>query len=89
MAKRNRVQIVGDMLSVIQQNGGEIKPTHLMYKANLSHMQMRPLLEELLAKELVARVKKHQYDYFIITEKGVHLSQKLKEMREFEKTFGL
>ena len=87
--KRSRLDIIADMLASIQNNGGEIKPTHLMYKSNLSHTQMTSYLEELLQKEAIKKVKKKEYDYIIMTEKGFDFLNKLKEMREFEKTFGL
>ena len=87
--KRSRLDIITDMLATLQSHGGEIKPTHLMYKSNLSHVQMTSYLEELLEKELVKKVKKKNYDYIIITDKGFGFFEKLKQMREFEKTFGL
>lgn len=87
--KRSRIDIIRDMLGTIEHNGGEIKPTHLMYKSNLSHIQMHSYLEELLEKEFVAKIKKKEYDYFVLTTKGVHFFQKLREMKEFEQTFGL
>ena len=87
--KRSKIDIIADMLASIQNNGGEIKPTHLMYKANLSHVQMTSYLEELAEKEVVKKVKKSDYDYIIITDKGFDFFKKLKEMREFEKIFGI
>ena len=87
--KRSRLNIINDMLASIQNSGGEIKPTHLMYKSNLSHTQMTSYLEEMLEKEVIKKIKKSNYDYIIITEKGFDFFNKLKEMREFEKTFGL
>ena len=60
-----------------------------MYKSNLSHVQMRSYLEELLEKELVKKVQKNSHDYIILTDKGFEFFEKLKQMREFEKTFGL
>ncbi|HLC47182.1 MAG TPA: winged helix-turn-helix domain-containing protein [Candidatus Nanoarchaeia archaeon] len=87
--KRARIDIITDMLSSIQNKGGEIKPTHLMYKSNLSHGQLVSYLDELLEKELVKKVKKKEYDYIILTDKGFSLLSRLKEMVEFEKTFGL
>ena len=77
------------MLSSIQDKGGQIKPTHLMYKANLSHSQMKLYLDDLINKDLVQKVKRKNYDYIIITDKGYEALQKLKELQEFEKTFGL
>jgi predicted transcriptional regulator len=88
MAKRTRIDIVADILSTIQGRG-RIKPTHLMYKANMAHVQMKPYLEELIQKELIAKVKKNNYDYLIITDKGYEFIRKFREMKKFEKAFGL
>jgi predicted transcriptional regulator len=87
--KRDRISIIEDMLTSIQNKGGEIKPTHLMYKSNLSYNQMNSYLEELLQKDLVKKIKKKNYDYIMITDKGFEFVQKIREMKEFEKTFGL
>ena len=87
--KRGRLDIITDMLATLQNSGGEIKPTHLMYKSNLSHVQMSSYLEELLDKEFIQKVKKKNNDSIIMTDKGFEFFEKLKQMREFEKTFGL
>ena len=87
--KRTKSDIIGDMLSSIIEKGGHIKPTHLMYKSNMSHGQMKSYLDDLIGKELVKKVKKGIYDYVIITDKGHEFIQKLREIKEFEKAFGL
>ena len=87
--KRTKIDIIEDMLSSIINKGGHIKPTHLMYKSNMSHGQMKLYLEDLMTKDLVKKSKKDDYDYIIITDKGYEFVQKLKQMREFEKAFGL
>lgn len=87
--KRDRYDIIDDMLSSIQDKGGEIKPTHLMYKSNLSHSQMNLYLEELIEKSLIKKIKKKNYEYLMITDEGSQFLQKLNEMKEFKKTFGL
>ena len=86
--KRSRLDIITDMLTSIQDKGGEIKPTHLMYKSNLAHGQMKSYLEELLEKELIDKIKRKNYEYVIITDKGCNFTKRMKEMKEFEKTFG-
>ena len=60
-----------------------------MYKSNLSHVQMSSYLEELLQKEVIKKIKKKNNDYIIMTDKGFEFFDKLKQMREFERTFGL
>jgi len=87
--KRDRTDIVLDMLSSIQDKGGEIKPTHLMYKSNLSHNQMNLYLEELFQKDFVMKISKNKGQYLSITDKGREFMMKLREMKEFERTFGL
>ena len=87
--KRERLQIIEDILFSIQGKNGEIKPTHLMYKSNLSHTQMKSYLEELVEKNFVQKINKKSYEYIIITDRGIEFLNKLREMKEFDKSFGL
>lgn len=87
--KRTKIDIIEDMLVSIINKGGTIKPMHLMYKSNLSHGQMHIYLDELVSKEFVKKVDRNQREYISITDKGCGFVQKLKEMKEFEKAFGL
>lgn len=87
--KRTRLDIIADMLTSIMEKGNQIKPTHLMYKSNLSHSQMKGYLEELLKKEFVGKIEKNGYEYIIITDKGFEFLNKFKEMTAFKDTFGL
>lgn len=87
--KRDRLDIIADMLTSIQQKGGEIKPTHLMYKSNLSHVQMTGYLEELLKRNLIKKIARSSNEYILITDRGHEFLSKLREMKEFETTFGL
>jgi len=86
------MEIISDMLVVIMQKGGSIKPTHLMYKANLSHKQMKGYLDELEKKNLIIKnnnEEKSKESAIKITENGRTFLFKYSEMKQFEKTFGL
>ena len=86
--KRDRLDIICDMLMSVQGKGGEIKKTHLMYKSNLTHKQLTIYLDDLLEKGFVGKESRKNSSYIIITQKGSHFLQKIREMREFESTFG-
>jgi len=77
------------MLHTISNKGGRIKPTHLMYKANLSHTQMKLYLKELIEKNLVEEETMVGRTMLVITNKGFSFIQQFNQMKEFEKTFGL
>ncbi len=87
------MEIISDMLAIIQEKNRSIKPTHLMYKANLSHKQMQSYLEELKKKKLIIEEEvekgKRKSKKIKITKYGREFLFKYLEMKEFEKTFGL
>ncbi len=100
-ARRSKLELVFDILSSIQNKGGQIKPTHLMYKSNLSHKLLNQYLEGLMGKGMVAIVdgvdprqgrKKPSPNIgkmVVITEKGLDFLSEFRKMREFTDTFGL
>ena len=93
--RRSRLELVFDILLAIQNKGGRIKPTHLMYKSNLSHKLLNGYLGELLQKELVVleeepvKKKKRPMKVVKITDKGLSFLAEFRRMREFTDAFGL
>ena len=86
--KRQKLDIICDMLTSIQAKGGEIKPTHLMYKANLAHRQLKTYLDDLLENELIEKISRKNNEYIIITDRGLKFISKIKELKNFEGLFG-
>jgi predicted transcriptional regulator len=87
--KRSRMEIISDMLAIVQGKNGSIKPTHLMYKANLSHSQMKSYLDELIGKNLIKKEETDKGRRIAITKSGKDILSQYSRLREFEKTFGL
>lgn len=83
------MDIISDMLNTIRERGGSIKPTHLMYKANLSHKQMKGYLDELIGKKLIEVGMPGKENQIVITKSGVEFNLKYLQMKNLEKTFGL
>lgn len=89
MKKRNKLEIINDILQTIRNKRGKIKQTHLMYKVNLSHKLMKSYLEELVSKEMVSEVKEENNIYIIIKPRGEEFIEKLQKLKEFQEAFGL
>jgi len=93
-SRRSRLELVFDILQAIQNKGGNIKPTHLMYKSNLSHKLLSNYMEELMGKELIEYIevigKKRKISKLVsITDKGLNFLAEFRRMKEFTEAFGL
>ena len=87
--KRTKIDIVHDMLRAIEDKGGRIIPTHLLYKSNLSHQRMKLYLDELKERKLL--VEAHVKDKLVyeLTDEGRKFLTQFKQVREFTEAFGL
>ena len=87
--KRNRLEIIKDILEVIRNRNGKIKPTHILYKSNLSHQMMEEYLEELKSKEFILEVKVGAGKSYLVTKKGMEYLDKYRMISDFTESFGL
>ena len=87
--KRSKLDIVYDMLRAIEEKGGKIIPTHLLYKSNLSHQRMKLYLEELKQKNLIIESQTKDKTHFELTDAGRKFIQDYRKMKEFTQAFGL
>lgn len=88
--RRTKIEIVYDMLKAIQNKRGIIKPTHLLYKSNLSHKKMIEYVDELIEKEmLLEEEQKGGSKMYKITNKGLEYIAQFKQIQEFSSAFGL
>lgn len=87
--KRTKLEIIKDILEVIRNKSGRIKPTHILYKSNLSHNMMEEYLEELKQKEFITEKPAGRSKTYFITEKGLNYLQKYHIIADFSESFGL
>jgi len=87
--KRAKSDIVFDMLRAMEAKGGKIKPTHLLYKSNLSHQRMKLYVNELKQKELITDSETEGKLVYELTDKGRWFLQNFKQMKAFTEAFGL
>ena len=78
------------MLFAIQQKGGKIKPTHLLYKANLSHDALQRYVEELMEAGLVGEEElKGGKKQYVLRDSGFEFLEKYRHFKEFSDAFGI
>ena len=75
--KRERLEVIHDMLKVIMDNHNSIKPTPLLRKSNLSSQSFNEYLNELLEKELIKDFfDKKGKKFYTLTDKGFKYIEK-------------
>lgn len=88
--KRERLEIIFDILKTISDKGGTSKPTNILYKSNLSHQMLTEYLTELISKEFVTEtIDKKQKKTYTLTDKGYNYLKEFNVIKGFIESYGL
>jgi len=88
--RRDRLEIIYDMLKIIQDRNNSIKPTPLLRYANVSSQSFKEYYAELIDKELIREAyDKKDRKYITLTDKGFAYIDKYKMIRGFIEEFEL
>lgn len=88
--KRERLEIIHDILKSVQDKPNGARPTHILYKSNLSHQMLTEYLGELLQGGFLEETfdKKRNKNYKL-TEKGHSYVADYKMIYTFIESYGL
>jgi len=88
--KRERLEVIYDILKVVRDSGNSIKPTRLLYASNLSPQMFKEYIDELLGKGFLASTEDDDNRRtYSLTTKGFTFLEKYKTVMEMIENFGL
>ncbi len=87
--RRGKLEIIADILRSIQTKQGKIKPTHLLYKSNLSHAKLKEYIDMLIKKGMIEERLVKGRKMFFIKENGHKFLLEFERVKEFSDSFGL
>jgi predicted transcriptional regulator len=83
------MQVVIDVLRVIGRENGKVKPTHILYKANLSHKLLKEHLNSLLQKGFIEVSIEKNHTFYQITDRGRKFVSEYRKVEKLAQAFGL
>ena len=90
MVKRNKLEIIKDILEIISKNHNSIKPTPLLRKSNLSSSRFKQYYKEILEKEFIKEKRDEKSNKTIsLTKKGFKFLEKYQTIIHFINEFEL
>jgi len=88
--KRDRLEIIYEILGIIREHNNSILPTPLLRYSNLSSQSFNEYLSELIGKGFIREIyDKKGRRYLSLTDKGFRYLEKYKKIIEFIDEFGL
>lgn len=88
--KRDRLEVIYDILKIIEKHRNSIKPTPLLRYSNLSSQRFSEYLNELIEKEFVKETKdKKGRRYITLTDKGFKYLERYKTIISVIEDFNL
>lgn len=89
MRRRERIEIIYDILKVIQDKGGKAKPTHILYKSNLSSQMLKEYLNYLIEKNFLQQTKDSKSKFYTLTDKGYKYIEDYSTIKKFMDSYDL
>jgi predicted transcriptional regulator len=86
--QRSVLRINLDILNAVREEG-DAKPTHILYRANLSHERLVKYLDELTNKGLIEMKQDGENRTYSVTPKGVSFLIEMRRAESFVQGFGL
>ena len=87
--RRGKLEIIADILRSIQNKKGNIKPTHLLYKSNLSHAKLKEYVNILMEKGMIEEQVVKGRKMFVMKDQGYKFLLEFGRIKEFSDSFGL
>ena len=88
--KRERLEMIFDILTIIRNHQNSIKPTPLLRQSNLSSQSFTEYLNELLEKDLIKEITdENERKFLSLTDKGFKYLDKYKLILGFIEEFEL
>ncbi len=88
--KRERIEIIHDILKAVQDRRGNARPTHILYRSNLSSQMLREYLSDLIDKGFIEEeTDKKDNRSYALTVKGHSYLEDFDVIRSFIESYGL
>ena len=87
--RRGKLEIIADILMSVKNKEGKIKPTHLLYKSNLSHAKLKEYINILLEKGMIQEQIVKGKKMIIMKDQGYKFLLEFERIKEFSDSFGL
>ncbi len=89
MAKRGKLEIIKDILSIIQENHNSIKTTPLLRQSNMSSARFKEYYSELLEKKFIIESTNKENKFISLADKGLRFLEKYRTIVSFIDEFEL
>ena len=87
--KRDRLEVIFDILSIVQRHRNSIKPTPLLRYSNLSSQSFKDYFNELAGKGFIKEITEKKRKFITLTDKGFKYLEKYKNIIGFISEFEL
>lgn len=88
--KRERLEIIRDLLLAIRNKGEKVRPTHILYKSNLSSEMLKQYIKDLIDNDFIIEERdKKDHKVYSLLPKGFNYLKDYSVIKGFMESYGL